>query len=280
MRINGYKSWEEYPNTICEGARVFTKTFHFETKNVDKERLVRVYIPSTYDFDNPNKRFKTIYMFDGKNLFDDYTSFVGEWGIDETIEMMIHEGVSDGYIVIGIDAPKDGYDRSMEMTPDPLTYKKRHKISEKGYASLLGKFIFDVVKPDIDSTFFTRPEKEFTGVGGSSMGGIMSFYMGLEYPDKFKYCLNFSPAHFLYTWESIEKYLDSKINLELPKQYLYVGGNGFEALFVKAAFKTYDYFLKHGWDHNQITLVYDSNKEHNEKAWREYFRSALERMDF
>ena len=73
--MNGYTLWDKTPNTVSEKGKLFTKVFHFETNNEFKERLVRVYLPSTYDFDNPNKRFKTLYMFDGKNLFDDYTSF-------------------------------------------------------------------------------------------------------------------------------------------------------------------------------------------------------------
>ena len=161
--MNGYKLWEQTPNTICEGARVFTKIFHFETKNDFKERMVRVYVPSSYDFNNPSKRFKTIYMLDGKNLFDDYTSFVGEWGIDETIESMIHNGESDGYIVIGIDAPNEYLARAMEMSPDSFAPLMKTDLKGRGYASLLAKFIFEVVKPDIDATFYTLSDKELSG---------------------------------------------------------------------------------------------------------------------
>ena len=174
--MNGYEIYTKEPNTICKGSLVLTKTFHFETNNDFKERLVRVCLPSTYDFSNPNKRFKTIYMLDGKNLFDDYTSFVGEWGIDETIERFIQEG-DEGYIVIGIDAPNENVARSQEMSPDGMTRNKKYKMPGSGYASLLGDFIFNIVKKDVDETFFTKHEKEFTGVGGSSMGGMMAFYI-------------------------------------------------------------------------------------------------------
>ena len=92
--MNGYKLYTKEPNTIIRGGRVYTKVFHIETNNDFKDRLVRVYLPSTYDFNNPNRRFKTIYMLDGKNLFDDYTSFVGEWGIDESVESFINKGRS------------------------------------------------------------------------------------------------------------------------------------------------------------------------------------------
>ena len=277
--MNGYKLWETTPNTICEGAKVFTKTFHFETKNDFKERLIRVYVPSAYDFDNPNKRFKTIYMFDGKNLFDDYTSFVGEWGIDESIEEMIAKGESDGYIVIGIDAPETNIDRMLEMIPEELTPYRISRIPNKGYASLLGKFVFEVVKPDIDKTFYTLTDKEHTGVGGSSAGGTMAFCIGLQYPDKIKYCLNFSPAFFLFKSKTYLNLLDKHINEDLPRQFFYVGGVGFEARFVRRTKFTYEYFLKHGYSEDNVKYLCDKTKEHNEKAWREYFPLALKEMD-
>lgn len=275
--MNGYILYTNTPNTIDYRARVYFKTFHFETNNSFKERLVRVYIPSTYNFDDPNHRFKVIYMLDGKNLFDDYTSFVGEWGIDESIEEMIENRINDGYIVVGIDAPNTDIDRSLEMSPDELRRNKKYQLNGKGYASLLGKFIFEVVKPDIDKTFYTLPE--YTGVGGSSMGGIMAFYLALEYQKEIKFSLAFSPAFFLFKWEDYRKYLDEKVSKYLPKIYFYVGGVGFEKIFIETTVRTYNYLLDKGFSHEHIKLMLDSDKEHNEKAWREYFPSLLRRID-
>ena len=124
--MNGYKQYLNKPNTIDYRARVYFKTFHFETNNSFKSRRVRVYIPSTYVFNNPNHRFKVIYMLDGKNLFDDYTSFVGEWGVDESIEDMIANHVNDGYIVVGVDAPETDIDRSLEMSPQGIKRNKKY----------------------------------------------------------------------------------------------------------------------------------------------------------
>ena len=279
MNINGYEEYLNEPNTICEGAKVFTKYFCFDTNNEYKNRLVRVYIPSNYDFNNPNRRFKTLYMLDGKNLFDDYTSFVGEWGIDESIENLIRNG-NEGYIVIGIDAPNTDIDRSLEMSPDGLKRNKKYPYyGLEAYASKLGDFIFKVVKPDIDKTFYTKKEKEYTGVGGSSMGGIMAFYLGLNYKHNIKYCLNFSPAFFLFDWKDFKKYVDERFSKDLPNMYFYIGGKGFEKVFVETTLRTYNYFLDRGYSHRRVMLLFDSNKEHNESAWREYFPIALTSID-
>ena len=274
---NGYKLYTKQPNTIDSRARIYTKSFHIETNNNFKDRLVRVYIPSTYDFNNPNKRFKVIYMLDGKNLFDDYTSFVGEWKIDESIEDMINSHISDGYIVVGIDAPNTDIDRSLEMSPKGIKRTHKNELKGDGYAHLLGNFIFDVVKPDIDKTFYTQ--KDYTGVGGSSMGGLMAFYLALTYQKQIKFALVFSPAFFLFKWDNFKAYLDRKFTNNIPKIFFYVGGQGFEKAFVETTLRTYNYLLDRGYSHEHIKLIYDSDKEHNEKAWGEYFPSMLIRID-
>ena len=274
--INGYSLYQNEPNTIAPNARVYFKTFHFETNNPFKERIVRVYIPSTYDFSNPEKRFPVLYMFDGKNLFDDYTSFTGEWHVDESIEDLISRGLTDGVIVVGIDAPNKNIDRTLEMTPSGLE-NIFDVLPEIGYAHLLADFVFNKVKEDIDSTFYTLSEKEHTGVGGSSMGGLISFYIGIQHKEQIDYCLNFSPAFFLFKWKSFEKFLDDNYSTELPNQYFFVGGVGFEAQFVKATFKTHQYFLDHGFN-KHMAMIHDENKEHNEVAWGEYFEDAISEM--
>lgn len=277
MNIGEFSLWTKEPNTIYQGGHLFVKEFDFDTKNRFKKRLVRVYLPSNYEFDNPNKRFKVIYMLDGKNIFDDYTSFVGEWGFDEEMEDMIIDGEIEGYIVVGIDAPNDGDDRTLEMSPENIHFKKEitHK-DNIGYGTKLGDFIFKVVKPEVDALFHTRKEKENTIIGGSSMGGISSFYLALFYNEYVGSVLAYSPAFFLYVHEEFKKLLDSKIsNVKLDKIYLYTGGTGFEAVFIKDTFYVYNYLKEHGYNDNQVKLVYLKEAEHNEKAWNKYIKDAL-----
>ena len=279
--INGYKKWEIEPNTISEKAVVLTKFFHFETNNIDKERLVRVYLPSTYDLNNPNKRFPVIYMMDGKNLFDDYTSFVGEWGIDETIEDFILKKQSEGIIVVGIDAPKDARDRALEMLSNEfISRRKKDYEPHQGYAELLADFIFNKVKKDIDKTFHTLKDKKHTGVGGSSMGGIMAFFLATKYQKYVNYCFCFSPAFFLVNKKCYQEYLDKYVTKEVGNIYFYVGGKDFEEIFIKDTLYTYQYMMKKGFNHEQIKMVFDSDQIHNEKPWREYFPRAVKFFKF
>lgn len=274
--INGYIRYLGEPNSIHPKARIYYKKVHVDVKNKCKDRLVRVYLPSTYDFSNPDNRYPVLYMFDGKNLFDDYTSFVGEWGIDESIEEMINNNETKGIIVVGIDSAPTNIDRSEEMFAEEMENNKRYS-SLNGYASILGDFVINELKKDIDKIFFTLKEKEHTGVGGSSMGGLMSYYLYYKYKDYIGYSLSFSPAFFLLTKKSLEdnlnKYIDSPQCL--GKIYLYVGGVGFEQKFVKTTEYAYHHFLSKGFNDEQIKLVINPDLEHNEKAWKMYFPTAI-----
>ena len=283
--INGFKLWEKEPNTICDGARVFTKEIYFKTKNRYKNRLIRVYLPSTYDFSDSNKRFPVIYMLDGKNLFDDHTSFVGEWGVDETIEESISNGETSGIIVVGVDAPKNGKARALEMIPKGIKARESRlrNIGDKDvYAELLGDYIFKLVKPIIDETFYTLPDKYHTGVGGSSMGGLMAFYLATEYSEYCNYSLAFSPAFFLFEEESFNSYLEYMFNRkqDIGNIYFYVGGVGFEKQFVKSTNRAFQFMKDIGYTDTQIKYVYDKTQEHNEKAWRIYFPDALKFFNY
>ncbi len=272
--LNGFKKYETEPNTLDKSGSVFTKVIHFETRNSFKDRLIRVYLPSTYDFNNPNKRFPVIYMMDGKNLFDDYTSFVGEWGIDETIEEYIKQGICDGFIVVGVDAPNENKARTLEMSFDDVPTKKRFSFGE-GYANIFGDYIFKTVKPDIDRTFHTLSGKQDTYFGGSSMGGLMSFYVATHYERYIDAALCFSPAFFLLNENKFKSFLKATISKELPRLFFYVGNVGFEKVFVKTTKMTHEY-LKQNYPCYDGILYFDEYKEHNETAWKEYFIKALD----
>ena len=285
MELNGFKIWDKTPNTVDPRGTLFHQDLYFNTKNKDKNRKVRVYLPSSYDFNNPNKRFPVLYMLDGKNLFDDYTSFVGEWKMDEIVESLIEQKLSEGIIVVGIDAPKNGDDRTLEMTPPGLIFNERCKTKTRdniGYANLLGDFIFKKVKPLIDRTFFTLKDKSHTAMGGSSMGGLMTFYLSLFYKEYIGYSMCYSPAFFLYKWNNFFSYVKGEIvnDNSLPIIDLYVGGTGFEKVFVNTTFKMYEYFKSLGFNDKQIRLIYSEQEEHNEKAWQKFVPGSLQYFNY
>lgn len=271
-----FKLYNKRPNTISKGGHVYTYNIFFDIPNEYKLRTIRVYLPSTYEFDNPNKRFKVIYMCDGQNCVDHYTSAYGEWMMDETIESRVKRNL-EVPIVVGFDCPNEEFTRIQEMTPisDGMSYFK----NKEGicYGEIYGEFFIKNIKPLIDETFYTLPDYEHTAFGGSSMGGLTAFYMGNKYKDVISFSLCFSPAFLAYKYDSLRQNL-KKYDLNPNNRgrfYFYVGGVGFESRFIRSTFLVYNYLKKIGFDNNQVKLVFDSNEIHHEKAWAKYVEDAF-----
>jgi predicted alpha/beta superfamily hydrolase len=132
-------------------------------------REVIVYLPQAY-FSEPGRRFPVLYLHDGNNLFDASTSFCGDiWAPDQALEAGVAAGQIEPAILVGI---YNSLDRMNEYT-----------WSRAGQAYCA--FVAEELKPLIDAHYRTLPEREHTGVIGSSMGGLISFYFGLHYPEVF-----------------------------------------------------------------------------------------------
>lgn len=271
-----FKRYTSKPNTIAKGGHVYTYDIYFDIPNKYKIRTIRVYLPSTYEFDNPNKRFKVMYMCDGQNCFDHYTSAYGEWMVDETIEDRIKKHL-EVPIVVGFDCPKEEFDRIQEMTPikEGMSYFK----NDEGicYGEIYGEFFVKTIKPLIDKTFYTLSDYENTAFGGSSMGGLVAFYMGNKYKDVFSFSLCFSPAFLAYKYNALKENL-KKYDLNPDNRgrfYFYVGGVDYESRFTKSTFLVFNYLKKIGYDFKKTKLVYDSSQIHHEKAWSKYLEDAF-----
>ena len=273
--IGKFKRYVKKPSTMKYGFYYYASfKLPFSKENI---RTIRVWLPSDYDFANPNQRYPVIYFSDGQNLVDRYLSAFGEWEFDKTVNHLMKEGYQ-GVIAVGIDCPKEPLERTKELCP-PYTPRKEIFKRDGGpfspYANKYVDFIVDELKPYIDSLFFT--DKDNTGIGGSSMGGIMSFFAYIYRPDIFKYSLSFSPAFFFYKKNDWIKILNQyDINKEKNgKLFLYCGGKDFEKVFLKPTFNTYEYLLKRGFDNNQVALIVDTNEIHHEAAWAKYLPDAL-----
>jgi predicted alpha/beta superfamily hydrolase len=136
-------------------------------------RDILVYLPPSYP--TANRTYPTIYMHDGQNLFDDATSFAGEWRVDEALEALAEEGLEA--IVVGV--PNTGEDRLHEYSPF------RDARFGGGRAAGYLRFIVETVKPAVDEAFRTTGDREATATIGSSMGGLISLYAFFERPDVF-----------------------------------------------------------------------------------------------
>jgi predicted alpha/beta superfamily hydrolase len=157
---------------------------NFHSKLLKNDRDLFVYLPPGYEADK-HRRYPVFFMHDGQNLFDAATSFLGEWNADETAERLITQHKIEPIIIVGI---ANTPDRIAEYTPlaDP-----KHG---GGKGSLYSDFVVKEVKPFIDATYRTRPGAEDTGVGGSSLGGLISLHIARQYPRQFSRVAVVSPA--------------------------------------------------------------------------------------
>ena len=235
-----------------------------------RTRNIRVWLPDGYDPENTEKKYPVFYMHDGQNIFDSYTAYSGEWQVDEAITDMISQGY-EGAIVVGIDNSRD---RINEYTPDwpDVDSSTADDPSGDKYAA----FIVETLKPYIDSHYNVRTDKESTGIGGSSMGGLISYYIGLEYPDVFGQVLAFSPSFWLFSENTISTVISSKDfsdTANLPKTFLYVGGEASIAPYIGFV---KDSMIEAGYPEEKINTLVDPTQGHNESAWSKYFPQAYQ----
>ncbi|KFE72130.1 putative alpha-dextrin endo-1, 6-alpha-glucosidase [Hyalangium minutum] len=156
-----------------------------------KKRDVIVWLPPDYE-DSPRKRYPVLYMHDGQNLMDKATAYSGEeWRVDEAAQQAIQAGDVEPLIIVGIYNTED---RFAEYTPvkDPGEFSKYGG----GNADAYGRFIVEELKPAIDRTFRTKQDPESTGLGGSSLGGLVTMYLGVKYPHVFRRLAVVSPSVF------------------------------------------------------------------------------------
>ena len=159
----------------------------------DRDRTVRVYLPPGYA--NGAQAFPVLYLQDGQQLFA--RGWFGDWRVDETIDSLVADGRSSGIIVVGID---NGAQRWSEYGPW-VNRQMRDWIDsswakpvEGGDGSAYVGFLANTLKPRIDRQYRTLADRAHTGIGGSSMGGLIAIHAGVTRPDVFSRVMAMSSA--------------------------------------------------------------------------------------
>ena len=154
------------------------------------EAKVSIWLPSGYEMGN--RRYPVIYMHDGQNLFDPAVSaFKKVWAVDRAVEALAAAGAAEPAIIVGIWSP--GAMRTRQYMPaavyarlsDPLKLVLAGRLDDAPTSDAYLRFIVEELKPAIDATYRTRPDRASTSIMGSSMGGLISLYAIAEYPDVF-----------------------------------------------------------------------------------------------
>ncbi len=239
-------------------------------------RRVWVYLPPGYH-DEPERRYPVLYMFDGQNMFDESTSFAGEWGVDEACESLIPAELMEPIIVVAV--ANGEVDRIEEYSPWPdPTY------GGGGGGAHLTAFV-DTLKPHVDASYRTLAAAEHTGLAGSSLGGLMSLYGAYANAGVFGRIAALSPSlwwseYALLAYAAGQPKPAAKVYLDMgtlePGHWVDDDGNGVaDAIDDLRALR--DQMIAQGFVlDDDLMVVEDAGGLHNEHAWSLRFPTALQ----
>lgn len=225
----------------------------FPIPQLGRTRRIWIYLPAGYA--TARERYPVLYMHDGQNLFDEQTSFSGEWGVDEMLDSM-----KANCIVVGID--NGGVKRMTEYNPHD------HPQQGKGEGKAYLEFVVKTLKPFIDKRYRTLKSKESTAIAGSSMGGLISMYAGLYYPTIFGSVGVLSPAFWAVPQLKTEVIQMAKRKYAGQRYFFYAGG-GESNTMVTDMLQIAEWMDQHTKTTVEILVLNEG--QHNEQSWGRVF---------
>jgi alpha-glucosidase len=232
-------------------------TFEIDAPQLQTTKKIWVYLPLGYE--NSKQKYPVIYMHDAQNLFDAKTSYAGEWKVDETLDSL-----KASVIVIGIE-----HGNAKRM--DELTPFKNEKYGG-GNADRYLDFIVSTLKPHIDSKYRTKPKTKHTSIFGSSLGGLVSFYAVVKYPEVFGNAGVFSPSF----WFSEDIYAFAKNAKKSKAKIYFLCGDSESEDMVSDMEKMTKIMSDNRCDCKHLTKeIVIKDGRHNEKMWSEQFGNAV-----
>jgi predicted alpha/beta superfamily hydrolase len=240
----------------------------FRSRSLRNQRDLIVYLPPSYE-EQTAQRFPVLYLHDGQNLFDGTTSFIPgmDWHVGQTADRCIYEGRIKPLIIVGV--YNTGKQRVREYTPTRVP-----KLGG-GQADRYAKFLTEELKAFVDEEYRTLSGPEKTGIGGSSLGGLVSLYVGLKLPHIFGKLAALSPSIW-WNQRVITRFAEAARVHPRPRIWLDVGTReGPRTLQDVEQFR--DVLLQKGWRLGD-DLHYERVKggEHNEAAWSQRVGPLLE----
>ena len=237
----------------------------FEIPQLNKTRKIWALLP--HDYDNSGESYPVMYLQDAQNLFNEEAEY-GNWEIDKKLAVMSEYKIGK-IIIIAIEHAEE--DRLKE-------YNFGKTVLGKGQGKKYIKFLTETLKPFVDTNFRTKTDRQNTGIGGSSMGGLISIFSGLRYPDIFGRLMIFSPS--LWVKPDMKIKVDDENNSD-TKIYLYAGGDESETMISHVKnFKECIIATEFVKDKMKINLSINKQGKHNEIYWSDEFPKAIEWLFF
>ncbi len=250
----------EIKSSASKNVSIIEKEFLIPQLNTINHKIW-VYLPLNYT--KTSKKYPVIYMHDGQNLFDNATSYIGEWEVDETLNELFKK-TGKGFIVVGIENGNE--ERINEYTP----WENEKYGGGKGEIYI--DFLVNTLKPYIDATYRTKKQAKHTALIGSSLGGLISYYGGLKYPTVFGKIGALSTSFWFSN--KVEVFTKAYGNTSKIKLYLYVGGKEGEEM-VAGTENTKKLLLKTGFKQKNLKSKINPEGNHNETAWKSEFLEVV-----
>jgi predicted alpha/beta superfamily hydrolase len=247
---------------------------HLEGSAAIAGREILAYLPPSLAAEWPDeaawsgRRYPTLYFHDGQNLFDDATSYSGEWHVDETLELLAEEGLE----AIAVGVPNAGDDRMVEYLPWPGRERwAGRRVGGKGDAYL--DWLVGAVKPLVDASFPTAPGRTATGVIGSSMGGLISLYALGRHGDTFRLAGVMSPSIAWSKYRLLR--LIAQHGLPPARIHLDMGGREWRGMTADAR-RLRDLLIAKGFvEGRDLHYIEERYAIHREEAWARRLPDAL-----
>ncbi|XXF76189.1 alpha/beta hydrolase-fold protein [Myxococcaceae bacterium GXIMD 01537] len=244
----------------------------FASPHEGRSRTVRIYTPHAYD-EAPGERFPVLYMQDGQNVFAHPESALFDtWCANVTMEHLVAKGHMEPWLIVAVDS---SHERLSEYAPWD---EPRSHVTARGNAYV--RFLVETLKPYVERTYRTRRGPQWTGLMGSSMGGLMSLYAGWKHPELFGRMGGLSPS-VMWAWNRLFSEWRahtrrwSRIYLDAGAQET-VDPVGYTMRYGEGAHDFY-WHLKHlGYADHELHLVLEPDGGHHERDWQRRLPFAMQ----
>lgn len=257
------------------GATGDLRLHQFRSGVFQNTRYLRVWLPPGYDdAGNADRHYPALYLNDGQNLFESATAFAGiEWQVDETADRLIRAGAVPPMIFVGMD--NTGKERIREYMPYRSMFPRRLRVRGRYYPD----FLFKEVLPFVESNYRVATGPENTGLGGSSLGGLIALYTAMAQPGVIGRLLVESPS----LWASGRQLVKESRSVRIWPERIFLGVGTNEAGTAERSRTVVDDVRELGaiirravLSESRLRLVVKDGAGHNEAAWAERFPEALQ----
>ncbi|MGH9537580.1 MAG: alpha/beta hydrolase [Terriglobales bacterium] len=247
----------------------------FPSRIFRNTRMLRVWLPAGYSqLENQGRHYPVFYLNDGQNLFDPATAYIGvDWQVDEAADRLIGEGKVPPLIVVGIDNAQK--DRFKEYLP----YRSLHPPILRPQGKRYPDFLLNEVMPFLYQRYRIARGPENTGLGGSSLGAVISLFTVMDRPGIFGRLLLESPSLFISNRQLLRcarafRQWPDKVFMAIGSRE--AGSESRDRQTVQDV-RDLEHVLRHaGLGNDRLLVKVAEGATHSEQEWARRFPQALE----